>query len=191
MKESSKCRELRRSRGDFDLWLHGDGIDVGSGSDPLQIDSGTVREWDLPDGDGALLQGVADCSLDFVYNSHCLEHLVDVPTALRNWARVLRPGGRMYVVIPDYLLYEKMTFPSRFNSDHKHTFTEDRRFSRERVGRSNHWVIEEHIAPILSVLGCPLILVRTEADGYDFSRGLDDQTLGPALAQVMFVAIKR
>jgi len=127
MRETSKCHDMRLARGDFQNYLRGDGIDIGAGDDALRVPSGTVRPWDQPDGDAQLLAGIsADC-FDFVYSSHCLEHMRGVPEALENWIRVLRPGGWLYVVVPDYLLYEKMTWPSPFNSDHpteKHTFVE-------------------------------------------------------------------
>lgn len=182
---------MRLARGDFDLWLHGEGIDVGCGDDPLVVESGSVRPWDIGDGDGAMLAGIADGSLDFLYSSHCLEHLEHVPTALLNWARVLRKGGRMYFVVPDYQLYEKLNWPSSFNTDHKNSFTEDRRLSRERVGRMNHWVIEDDIRPLLEGLRCQLVLCRTEDEGFDYSRGLEDQTHGKALSQILCVAVKR
>src|SRR5207248_11335926 len=115
----SKCKSMREQRGDFDNYLRGSGIDIGAGDDPLIIPNGTVRVWDLAEGDAQLMAGVADNTYDFVYSSHCLEHMRDVEQALRNWVRILKPGGILYLVVPDYILYEKMVWPSRFNPDHK------------------------------------------------------------------------
>ena len=67
--------------------------------------------------------GTEDNSFDFVYSSHCLEDMEDVETALKNWVRILKPGGFLYVVVPDFGLYEKYCFPSRFNASHKSTFS--------------------------------------------------------------------
>jgi len=36
-----------------------------------------------------------DGVLDFVYSSHLLEDLVDTEAVLREWIRILRPGGRL------------------------------------------------------------------------------------------------
>lgn len=40
-------------------------------------------------------------SLDYVASSHVLEHVANPVTALAEWYRVLRPGGIIYLVVPD------------------------------------------------------------------------------------------
>lgn len=82
-----------------------------------------LRIWDLADGDAQDLGGVDDASFDFVYSSHCLEHMREPDVALANWYRVLRPGGHLVVTVPDEDLYEQGVWPSTFNTDHKWTFT--------------------------------------------------------------------
>ena len=74
-------------------FLHGGGIDIGASDDPLQVQEGWVRVWDMQDGDATRLDGIEDGAFDFVYSSHCLEHLRDVEYALVNWIRVLKPSG--------------------------------------------------------------------------------------------------
>jgi SAM-dependent methyltransferase len=107
----------------------GEGIDIGCGPDPISFYAElfplmrTVRNWDLEDGDAQHLDGVPDASFDFVHSSHCLEHMRDPLVALRNWLRVLKPGGHMVIMVPDEDLYEQGVFPSTFNADHKFTFT--------------------------------------------------------------------
>lgn len=107
----------------------GAGIDVGSGYDSLSsymtffplITS--VLSWDLPQGDGQKLEGVPDGAFDFLYSSHCLEHLGNVSAALRRWIEVVRPGGHLVIVVPDEDLYEQGVWPSMFNPDHQASFT--------------------------------------------------------------------
>jgi len=41
-----------------------------------------------------------DGSVDFVLSSHVLEHLWQPVAALREWARVTRPGGYVFAIIP-------------------------------------------------------------------------------------------
>ncbi|RKP46878.1 tetratricopeptide repeat protein [Trinickia fusca] len=130
MYEQSKAAKRRYRDGDFLCrYFVGDGIDVGAGPDtlgrylPLFPALRSVRGWDLPDGDAQLLAGVADGSFDFLHSSHCLEHMRDPAEALANWIRVVKPNGYLVVSVPDEDMYEQGVFPSRFNPDHKWTFT--------------------------------------------------------------------
>jgi len=41
-----------------------------------------------------------DSSLDFVLNEHVLEHLPDPIRALKEWHRVLKPGGILFITLP-------------------------------------------------------------------------------------------
>ncbi|TRZ97253.1 MAG: methyltransferase domain-containing protein [Rhodocyclaceae bacterium] len=83
----------------------------------------TVRGWDLEDGDAQAMAGVADATYDFVHSSHCLEHMRDIREALRQWIRIVKPGGYLVITVPDEDLYEQGSWPSKFNSDHKWSFT--------------------------------------------------------------------
>ncbi len=47
----------------------------------------------------------------------------DPAHALAGWWSLVRPGGYLVLIVPDEDLYEQGVFPSRFNSDHKFTFT--------------------------------------------------------------------
>lgn len=42
-----------------------------------------------------------DASADFIYGGHILEHIEDWEKALEEWKRVLKPGGKIMIVIPD------------------------------------------------------------------------------------------
>lgn len=130
MSETSKSifGKLRDSRY-ATRYLVGAGIDIGAGADSLEQFyeffplMKSCRPWDLHDGDAQYLDSIDDGTLDFVHSAHCLEHLVDPHEALKNWLRVLKPGGHLVCLIPDEDLYEQGVFPSMFNTDHKHTFT--------------------------------------------------------------------
>lgn len=188
MKETAKCKAMRAARGDFVKYLHGNGIDIGAGDDVLEIESGTVHGWDLKDGDAQLLSSVVDASLDFVYSSHCLEHMRSVEEALSNWTRVLKQKGYLYLVVPDYILYEKLTWPSVYNTDHKQSFSF--LVTRNMVGRSNHYHLEQDFFPLLQRLGYRVISAGVEDAGFNYNTGRADQTLGSALAQLCIIAQK-
>jgi len=59
-RETSKSIPFMERMGHFTKYLHGDGIDVGAGFDPLAIPDGTVRIWDTCDGDATLLATISD-----------------------------------------------------------------------------------------------------------------------------------
>jgi len=100
--------------------LRGKGIDIGCGRDPVLPD---VQRFDAEHGDANVITRHVSERFDFVFSSHCLEHMHDPRAALREWWELVRPGGVLFFIVPDEDLYEQGVFPSRFNDDHKATFT--------------------------------------------------------------------
>ncbi len=90
----------------------GQGVEVGPGDNPycppertVYVDKFeragkgmTVRKienaWQLP---------FADNQFDFLLSSHCLEHCPDAIGTLEEWRRVVRPGGRLVLILPHAL----------------------------------------------------------------------------------------
>ena len=100
--------------------LRGEGIDIGCGTDPVFPD---VTPFDHAHGDANHIRRYIDRQFDFVYASHCLEHMVDARAAIVEWWALVKPGGVLFLIVPDEDLYEQGFWPSRFNPDHKWTFT--------------------------------------------------------------------
>jgi len=74
-------------------------------------------------GDATFMEEIEDEQFDWVYSSHCLEHIEDHKLALKNWMRILKSGGYLIVYIPHVDYYErKNRKPSINNSDHKHFY---------------------------------------------------------------------
>jgi len=128
--EQSKSAKRRYNDGDFHRkYFKGRGLDVGAGVDCLDqikhafVGIESVFGWDVSHGDGQYLDGVPDDYFDFVHSSHSLEHMKDCRIALNNWIRVCRPEGFVIVTVPEEFMYEKDCWPSRFNEDHKWSFT--------------------------------------------------------------------
>jgi SAM-dependent methyltransferase len=48
------------------------------------------------------LHGIADHRYDFVLSSHSLEHTANPVKALKEWSRVVKPGGAIIILLPDY-----------------------------------------------------------------------------------------
>ncbi len=124
MNETSKTKRIWN---ELELGiLQGDGIDIGCGGDPV---SDHVRKFDVANGDANEITRFVSQQFDFVFSSHCLEHMRDPRQALRQWWQLVKPGGHLFVIVPDEDLYEQGVFPSRFNGDHKATFTISKRTS--------------------------------------------------------------
>src|SRR6188768_93898 len=104
--------------------LEGEGIEIGAFHSPLAVGSrATVRYVDLfppevarrffpevPEEAAIVVPDVvapADhlplptSSQSFVLSSHLLEHLADPIGALVEWHRVLKPGGTLFLRLPD------------------------------------------------------------------------------------------
>lgn len=193
MKECSKSITRRLHDPNFtNKYFVGHGLDVGGKPDPLALyrelfrNMGEIRTWDWEDGDAQFLSVVADGKFDFVHSSHCLEHLVDPHEGLRNWLRVIRPGGYLVVTVPDEDLYEQGVFPSTFNHDHKWTFT---------ILKARSWSDRSlNVVDLVRELGDCAELVRLEllSATYRFDLPRYDQTLTPvAECGIEFILRKR
>lgn len=130
MNECSKSIYRRLTNPNFiSRYFVGNGIDIGGGSDSLAKYSylfplaTSIKNFDRVDGDALSMSDYQDSEFDFVHSSHCLEHLSDPLEGLRNWLRVVKPGGYLIVTVPDEDMYEQGVFPSTWSDEHKWTFT--------------------------------------------------------------------
>ena len=188
MNETTKAHPLRKERGDYENYLNGRGLDVGCGKDPLKIPDGEVNTWDKPNGDGQILEGVENGQYDFVYSSHCLEHLENPEEAIANWLRVTKEGGHLYIIVPDYELYEKMQWPSKFGDAHKTSWSTQ--LTREKVGRGTHWHTDD-LRDAIEQWGGQVLRITRDDLNYDYNQPPTlDQTHGNAMAQICIVARK-
>ncbi len=116
------CEAMRRAMGQR---LTGEGIEVGAQSYPFPVNSrrAQVEHADVlspeqqetrhritaarvvpvkhvlpPDGS---LPDIADESRDFLIAAHVLEHVWDINGMVTEWKRILRPGGKLALVLPD------------------------------------------------------------------------------------------
>lgn len=121
MGETDKAHARRVREGWYDKYVKEPIIDIGAGIDPIPV--GIPRKWDnfwTGDTDATFMEGVPDESYQTVYTSHILEHLSDPETGIRNWFRILKPGGYLIIVVPHRDLYEKKKeLPSRWNPRHR------------------------------------------------------------------------
>jgi len=60
-------------------------------------------------------------SQDVLIARHILEHMVDTVGAVNNWKKVVRPGGKLIIAVPD----ERVTSSIPLNPEHVHAFTQE------------------------------------------------------------------
>lgn len=91
LKHGNACQFIAATALKF---CEGRGYDVGCGAWPLpgaipiDVKHGTDAMF-LPSGE-----------VDYVFSSHCLEHLANPIEALEHWIECLRPGGTLFLYLP-------------------------------------------------------------------------------------------
>jgi SAM-dependent methyltransferase len=184
--EQSKATKRRLNDWRFtERYFVGHGVDIGGGSDPLSSnDVRTVKCWDKEDGDAQNMAGVLEGQYDFVVSSHCLEHMRDVYEALSNWIRIVKKGGYIVITIPDEDMYEGGHWPSKYNPDHKHTFT---------LFKYNSWSpVSINVFELVQEFADLVDICKLEKIDYKWKPGLDeDQTTGKAECAIEIVLRKQ
>lgn len=117
LEKESHALETSKIRSVVLPYFRGDnGIDIGCSRDPLTTTCVAYDRSDWPEvthrGDADKLP-FEDEKFDWVWSSHCLEDFAETEQVMREWLRVLKPGGTfgLYVPHPD--------FYHGGNSDHK------------------------------------------------------------------------
>jgi len=103
--------------------LRGNGLEIGAMGNPMRVFNGAhvsyvdrytaddlKSDFPLKEGryvdvniidDGQYLVKIPDNSVDFVIANHVLEHYEDPIMAIKTAIRVLRPGGVLFLTVPD------------------------------------------------------------------------------------------
>lgn len=178
MKETSKSTFRRLFDARFvHTYFVGQGIDIGSGSDPLSQYKEKfplvtdIKSWDVNDGDAVYMAGIPDEAFEFVHSSHCLEHLKDPYKAFQNWLRICKPGGHIIVTIPDEDLYEQGHHPSLFTTEHITTWT----IAKMKSWSPNSVSLIEFLYKFLSQI--EILKIELVNNIYSYNSTLQDQTL--------------
>ncbi len=149
-------------------YLRGEGLEIGALHRPLpapaevnvryvdRMDVAGLREH-YPDlaselvavdvvDDGETLASQPDESVDFVIANHFIEHTEDPLGTLANHLRVLRPGGILYLAVPD----RRRTFDAERPPTPLEHLVEDHEHGpgASRSGHQEEWArLVEHVAP--------------------------------------------
>lgn len=174
MNEASKAmrRRAREAGSGFFPWrdvFKGKMLDVGCGPDKLPF--ADCIGFDSKDGDANFLSRYFEPeSFDLLAGSHVLEHMIDAQAALRDWLTLVKPGGYVVQTVPDVGAYENFTFPSKWNPDHKASFS--------MIYRGSPFPIHYHIPTLLASFNdvAETLLARYVEVNYDWKRRDVDQT---------------
>jgi len=127
--ETSKHRHL------VTQYCQGNGVDLGSSGDPvvpwaIQVDLppaqyrhyNTTRPEAIIQWRGTALDlPFKDSTLDWVHSAHLLEDWAAWGPPLREWDRVLKPGGYMLISVPDHARFRAAVARGQGdNLSHKH-----------------------------------------------------------------------
>jgi SAM-dependent methyltransferase len=132
MAETSKAKPRLIANGFYARHIEGKKvIDVGVGRLDTHDGSDPICQWaemhDKDICDATTMEVYEDESFDTVYSSHILEHLSDPITAIKNWLRICKKGGAVFISVPHRDFYErKKTLPSKWNEDHKYFYLPQR-----------------------------------------------------------------
>ena len=160
-------------------YLRGSGLEIGALNKPLKVPRGVRVAYvdrmdraglaaqygeipaerlvpvDIVD-DGERLATVADGSQDFVIANHFLEHCEDPIGALLHHTRVLRPGGVLFLAIPDKrhtFDHDRPVTPlAHLIADHKHGPTTSRQDHLEEWAMLVDRVPTERLAERVALL---------------------------------------
>lgn len=94
-------------------FCHGRGLDIGSGKWPLP---GSIP-FDLTGGNDAYK--LPSEKYDYIFSSHCLEHLTHPVAAIEHWRSRIKPGGVLFLYLPHP---EMIYWLPQHNRKHLHLF---------------------------------------------------------------------
>jgi len=189
MKETKKANERRLNSPLFHKVFKGDGIYIGTGNDTLDkgiwTEVSSLDVFDEKDVDSQYITSFHEKEkFDFVYSSHCLEHMKNPFGALREWWELVKYGGYLVFTVPDEDLYEKGVFPSVYNKDHKWTFTIFKWESRSSVSI-------DIIELLSSIDDCRIIKMELVDTNYNYVDSKEvDKSRGDAEVSIEIVLLK-
>lgn len=131
--EDPQGGEAKKVRFDIVPFIGRNGFDLGCGASKVfphfvGLDSnvdrrlfGTPTQPDLAVPSCETMPVFADGVMDTIFSSHLLEHIDDYRAALREWWRLVKPGGHLILYLPHRDFYPNIGQPGA-NPDHKHDF---------------------------------------------------------------------
>ncbi len=154
--EATKTREIWTD--DVKSLFKGSGLDIGAGEDLIHP---SAKPFDKAQGDANRIDEFLSEQFDYVFSSHCLEHMHNPADAILRWWRLVKVGGHLIVIVPDGDLYEQGFWPSFLNEDHKATF---------RISETTWSPVSYRIQDLIVTLpNSRLISLERQDQGYNYA----------------------
>lgn len=96
----------------------GNGYDIGCMKEEWSFPGS--RPIDLSFDDEYHANNLPEVGADYIFSSHCLEHIEDWVTTMDYWYDTLKTGGVLFLYLPDY---SQLYWRPWNNRKHKHCFT--------------------------------------------------------------------
>jgi ADP-heptose:LPS heptosyltransferase/predicted SAM-dependent methyltransferase len=131
--EDPQGYESAKIRWELPRYTRGHGLDIGCGPEKayphmIGVDNGHHEEnfrircaADIRVETCERLEIFGSQSMDFVFSAHTLEHIENYKGALKEWWRLVKPGGHLVLYLPHKLFYPNIG-DKNGNPDHKHDF---------------------------------------------------------------------
>lgn len=107
-------------------YCKGVGLDIGCGKSDWMLKGENTEcipvDISLNNGFDANNLPETDTPFDFIFSSHCLEHLSNWPQTLDYWIRSVKIGGVIYLYLPDF---SQVYWRPWHNKKHLHAFTSE------------------------------------------------------------------
>lgn len=172
MNEASKAMKRRMVEDELGIFnwsqiICGDGIDVGCGPDKIRDDK--CIAFDQEQGDANKISEYFTHKFDYLHASQCLEHMHDPYTAMVEWLEIVKTGGHAIISIPDWTLYEGRVWPSRYNPDHKSTWS----FTFDSSPSKHHVNIYKFLTKLSHICYAKRVMLIDNNYNYSLSQNVD------------------
>jgi ubiquinone/menaquinone biosynthesis C-methylase UbiE len=139
-------------------------VDIGYGGDPV-IPTAITVDFALDGqfcgehpcniiGDARKLPWFAARAFDYVYSSHCLEDFKETLPVLREWMRIVKPGGLLVLLLPDQQKYVRYCLENGLKTNPGHQIPD---FGAAYLGRI-----------LKKIRGAKIVKVKENLGPYNF-----------------------
>ena len=172
MNEASKAMRRRMVENELGIFnwsqiICGDGIDVGCGPDKIRDDK--CIAFDQEQGDANKISEYFTHKFDYLHASQCLEHMHDPYAAMVEWLEIVKTGGHAIISMPDWTLYEGRVWPSRYNPDHKSTWS----FTFDSSPSKHHVNIYKFLTKLSHICYAKRVMLIDNNYNYNLSQNVD------------------